>query len=147
MLRHSFALRWFSVGMLVYSSRLAHLSEEQARDFRTQFGDTWHLVQTMLGHRHVETTKNAFGAVSRAGVQVLLAHAEGFPVAEFMAQAFCGIRWWSPIRCCQELLWSRRCVTSGAPTSHGLLAGGGRLCVAMWTPTARHEISILAGCR
>lgn len=89
MLRHSFALRWFSVGMLVYSSRLAHLSEEQARDFRTQFGDTWHLVQTMLGHRHVETTKNVYLEPFRAlGVQVLLAHAEGFPVAEFMAQAF-----------------------------------------------------------
>lgn len=89
MLRHSFALRWFSVGMLVYSSRLAHLDEDQARDFRTQFGDTWHLVQTMLGHRHVETTKNVYLEPFRAlSVQVLFAHAEGFPVAEFMAQAF-----------------------------------------------------------
>ncbi|ANE83520.1 hypothetical protein A7U43_28905 (plasmid) [Mycobacterium adipatum] len=46
-------------------------------------------MQTMLGHRHVETTKNVYLEPFRAlGVQVLLAHAEGFPVAEFMAQAF-----------------------------------------------------------
>ncbi|BBX88346.1 hypothetical protein MAUB_65470 (plasmid) [Mycolicibacterium aubagnense] len=35
MLRHSFALRWFSIGKLVYSSRLGHLSEEEARDFES----------------------------------------------------------------------------------------------------------------
>jgi site-specific recombinase XerD len=60
MLRHSFALRWFSVGKLASASRLQHLNEEETRDFRAQFGDTWHLVQTMLGHRSVETTKNVY---------------------------------------------------------------------------------------
>lgn len=58
MLRHSFALRWFAVGKLASALQLQHLSEEETRDFRAQFGDTWHLVQTMLGHRSVETTKN-----------------------------------------------------------------------------------------
>ena len=59
------------------------LSEDEARDFRTQFGDTWHLVQTMLGHRHVETTKNVYLEPFRGlSVEVLLAHADGFPVAE-----------------------------------------------------------------
>ena len=88
MLRHSFALRWFSVGMLVYTSRLEHLDEDEARDFRTQFGDTWHLVQTMLGHRQVETTKNVYLEPFRGlSVEVLLTHADGVPVADLMAQA------------------------------------------------------------
>jgi site-specific recombinase XerD len=60
MLRHSFALRWFAIGKLASASRLQHLSEDETRDFRAQFGDTWHLVQTMLGHRSVETTKNVY---------------------------------------------------------------------------------------
>lgn len=64
MLRHSFALRWFAVGKLASASRLERLSEEEARDFRAQFGDTWHLVQTMLGHRRVETTKNVYPSAS-----------------------------------------------------------------------------------
>ena len=41
MLRHSFALRWFSIGKLVYTSRLEHLTEHERSDFRVQFGDTW----------------------------------------------------------------------------------------------------------
>ena len=91
MLRHSFALRWFSLGKLVYSSRLGHLSEEEARDFRVQFGDTWHLVQTMLGHRHVETTRNVYLEPFRAlDVEVLLAQTQGLPVAGLMAELFGG---------------------------------------------------------
>ncbi len=58
--RHSFALRWFAVGKLIWAQRLGRLSEEEARDFREQFGDHWHLVQTMLGHRRVETTKEVY---------------------------------------------------------------------------------------
>jgi hypothetical protein len=65
------------------------LSAQEAQDFRAQFGDTWHLVQTMLGHARVETTKNVYLEPFRQlDVEILLAHAEGFPVAEFMAQAF-----------------------------------------------------------
>ena len=89
MLRHSFALKWFSIGRLVYAARLGHLSAEEARDFRVQFGDTWHLVQTMLGHARVETTKNVYLEPFRnLDVEVLLTHADGFPVVDFMAQAF-----------------------------------------------------------
>ena len=55
MLRHSFALKWFSVGRLLYKARFAHLNSEDLRDFRSQFGDTWQLVQLLLGHRGVTT--------------------------------------------------------------------------------------------
>ena len=89
MCRHSFALKWFSIAKLVNSARLGHLNAQEAQDFRAQFGDTWHLVQTMLGHARVETTKNVYLEPFRQlDVEILLAHAEGFPVAEFMAQAF-----------------------------------------------------------
>ena len=89
MCRHSFALRWFSIGKLVHSARLGHLSQEEAADFRAQFGDTWHLAQTMLGHARVETTKNVYLEPFRnLDVEVLLTHADGFPVADFMAAAF-----------------------------------------------------------
>ena len=49
-MRHSFALRWYSVGRLAYEQRFAHLNAEEQKDFREQFGDTWDLVATMLGH-------------------------------------------------------------------------------------------------
>lgn len=91
MLRHSFALRWFSIGKLVYTSRLDHLTDEERRDFRVQFGDTWHLVQTMLGHRRVETTKDVYLEPFRAlDVEVLLAQAHGLPVSGLMAELFGG---------------------------------------------------------
>lgn len=60
MLRHSLALKWYAIGKLVHTARLGHLSEDERADFREQFGDTWDLVQTMLGHRRVETTKNVY---------------------------------------------------------------------------------------
>lgn len=60
MLRHSFALFWYTVGRLLYEPRLGHLSEEETRDFREQFGNTWDLVRTLLGHRSIETTRNIY---------------------------------------------------------------------------------------
>jgi integrase len=60
MLRHSCALRWYSVGRLAYEHRFAHLTEEETKDFRAQFGDTWDLVATILGHRSPETTKQHY---------------------------------------------------------------------------------------
>ncbi|WP_235675866.1 site-specific integrase [Mycobacteroides abscessus] len=87
--RHSFALKWFSIGKLVYAARLSSLEEDGTNDFRTQFGDTWHFVQTMLGHARVETTKNVYLEPFRnLDVEILLAHADGFPVKEFLSQAF-----------------------------------------------------------
>jgi site-specific recombinase XerD len=89
MLRHSMALKWYSIGKLVRSAQVGHLSEKEARDFREQFGDVWHLVQTMLGHRSVETTKNVYlEPFQSLEVEILLAHAEGFPVETFMADVF-----------------------------------------------------------
>ncbi|MFE3661099.1 hypothetical protein [Streptomyces sp. NPDC059165] len=91
MLRHSFALKWYAIGKLVHAARLGHLSADEQRDFREQFGDTWHLVQTMLGHRQVETTKNVYLEPFRAlDVELLLAHADGFPIEAFMADVFTG---------------------------------------------------------
>jgi site-specific recombinase XerD len=91
MLRHSMALKWFAIGKLVHTARLAHLTPDEASDFRAQFGDTWHLVQTMLGHRRVETTKLVYlEPFQNLEVELLLAHADGFPAAQFMADAFAG---------------------------------------------------------
>ena len=59
-LRHSFALRWFAVGRLIWSRQVDGVDAEHQRDLREQFGDTWSLVQTMLGHSDVNTTKNVY---------------------------------------------------------------------------------------
>ncbi|MBS2545528.1 site-specific integrase [Catenulispora sp. NL8] len=88
-LRHSCALKWYSIGKLVFTSKLGHLDERERADFREQFGDTWHLVQTMLGHRSVETTKNTYLEPFRTlDVEILLAHADDFPIDQVMAAAF-----------------------------------------------------------
>lgn len=60
MLRHSFALHWFSVATYVAWQRTAGLTESEQRDFRGQLGDVWYLLSTLLGHRSVETTRNIY---------------------------------------------------------------------------------------
>lgn len=91
MLRHSCALKWYAIGKLVQAARLGHLTEDERRDFREQFGDVWHLVQTILGHRTVETTKGVYLEPFRTlDVELLLAHADGFPIEAFMAEVFTG---------------------------------------------------------
>jgi integrase len=91
MLRHSFALRWFSVGRLMYERRFAHLDGEELRDFRAQFGDTWYLVKTLLGHADVATTMNVYLEPFRdLDVALLIEHAHGAPMAELMAAMFAG---------------------------------------------------------
>lgn len=85
MLRHSCALRWYSVGRLAYEKRFAHLSEEETRDFRVQFGDTWDLVATILGHRSPETTKLHYLEPFRAlDVELLVQHAQQAAVDRFL---------------------------------------------------------------
>ena len=88
-LRHSFALRWYSVGKLLYEARFAHLDAEELRDFRVQFGDTWQLVQTMLGHRSVTTTVEVYLEPFRHLDVELLEQAAGLPVADLLDAAFC----------------------------------------------------------
>ncbi|MGH3223769.1 MAG: integrase [Streptosporangiaceae bacterium] len=84
-LRHSFALRWYSVGKLLYDARFAHLDPEELRDFRVQFGDTWQLVQTMLGHRSVVTTMDVYLEPFRhLDVELLLEQTIGIPVAALL---------------------------------------------------------------
>jgi integrase len=85
-LRHSCALRWYAVGRLAYERRLAHLSEEETKDFRAQFGDTWDLVATILGHRNPETTRRHYLEPFRAlDVEMLLHHAQQAAVESFLA--------------------------------------------------------------
>lgn len=86
MLRHSCALRWYSIGRLTYERRYAHLSDDEAKDFRQQFGDTWDLVATYLGHRNPETTKRHYLEPFRAlDVEVLMQHANGAAIEAFLA--------------------------------------------------------------
>lgn len=86
MLRHSCALRWYAVGRLAYERRLGHLSEEETKDFRAQFGDTWDLVATVLGHRNPETTRRHYLEPFRAlDVEMLLHHAQQGAVEDFLA--------------------------------------------------------------
>jgi site-specific recombinase XerD len=86
MLRHSCALRWYAVGRLAYERRFAHLSEDETKDFRQQFGDTWDLVATYLGHRNPETTKTHYLEPFRAlDVEILLQHAHDAAVESFLA--------------------------------------------------------------
>ncbi len=84
-LRHSFALRWYSVGRLAYEKRFAHLDDEEQKDFREQFGNTWDLVATMLGHRNPLTTKQHYLEPFRAlDVELLLRHAGEAAVDQFL---------------------------------------------------------------
>lgn len=56
MLRHSFALRMLVTLTYAFDRRLG-LSEAERLEYRHLFGDPWVLVQTMLGHRSLATTR------------------------------------------------------------------------------------------
>ena len=85
MLRHSCALRWYAVGRLAYERRFAHLDAEEQRDFRVQFGNTWDLVATMLGHRSPETSRQHYLEPFRTlELDLLLHHAEEANVDGFL---------------------------------------------------------------
>lgn len=60
MLRHSFALKWYAVGRLIWEQQIQGLTHREILDFREQFGDTWSFVQTMLGHANVMTTREIY---------------------------------------------------------------------------------------
>ncbi|MFD9535777.1 integrase [Streptomyces sp. NPDC060010] len=89
MMRHSFALRWYSVGRLLYERQVAHLNAEEVRDFRAQFGDTWYLVKTLLGHADVTTTMDIYLEPFRdLDVTLLIEHAHGVALSALMASMF-----------------------------------------------------------
>ena len=89
MLRHSFALRWFAVGRLLYERRFAHLSAEEMRDYRAQFGDTWYFVMTLLGHRDVAAHDEHLSRPFRdLEVSLLIEHAHGAVIDGLLAEMF-----------------------------------------------------------
>lgn len=59
MLRHSFALKMLVTLMHVFERRMC-ISSEERREYRMIFGDPWSLVQTLLGHRSSEITRNTY---------------------------------------------------------------------------------------
>ena len=59
MLRHSFALRMLVTLTHAFDRRLG-LTPEERREYRVLFGDPFVLVQTMLGHRSLDTTRNIY---------------------------------------------------------------------------------------
>ncbi|WP_433258266.1 site-specific integrase [Streptosporangium sp. CA-135522] len=86
-LRHSMALRWYSIGRLSYELRLGHLTSEEMKDFRAQFGDVWQLMQTLLGHSTVTTTMSVYLEPFRSlDVSLLIEHIEGAGMAALLAE-------------------------------------------------------------
>lgn len=60
MLRHSFALRWYSIVTFAKWEKASGLSEAERRDFRDELGGVWFLLASLLGHSSVETTRNVY---------------------------------------------------------------------------------------
>ncbi len=60
MLRHSFAFKWFCFFESTYHLRLQHLTDDERRDYRAQFGDTWFLIATLLRHSDPNTTRRYY---------------------------------------------------------------------------------------
>jgi integrase len=89
MMRHSFALRWYSVGRLLYEARFAYLTEDETRDFREQFGNAWDLVQMMLGHADQRTTRETYLEPFRSlEMELLMLHAVEAAIPDLMARIF-----------------------------------------------------------
>jgi site-specific recombinase XerD len=73
MCRHSMALHMLVVLHFVMDQRLG-LTAEERRDFRLLYGDPWRMVQDLLGHAQVETTRNIYLApVADLQLRALLA--------------------------------------------------------------------------
>ena len=84
MARHSFALYMLVVVMHAMDKRYG-LTPEERRDFRLLYGDPWRIVQVLLGHASVETTRNIYLApVEDVQIRTLLEGAEDNG-AEFLA--------------------------------------------------------------
>ncbi|WP_239965388.1 site-specific integrase [Streptomyces sp. CBG9] len=84
MARHSFALVMLVVLNHVMDRRMG-LTPEERRDFRLLYGDPWRMVQDLLGHAQLETTKHIYLApVADLQLRSLLADyvPAGGPVSE-----------------------------------------------------------------
>lgn len=57
MMRHSFALKWFSVLSVVWQHQVGGFTDKELKDLREQFGDVWHQMATLLGHADPATTR------------------------------------------------------------------------------------------
>ncbi|MFF7019913.1 tyrosine-type recombinase/integrase [Streptomyces klenkii] len=57
--RHSFALRMLVVLHHLMDRRLG-LTPEERRDYRLLYGDPWRMVQDLLGHSSIETTRDIY---------------------------------------------------------------------------------------
>lgn len=89
MLRHSFALRWFSVGRLLFDRKFAHLEGEELRDLRYEFGSTWDLVRLLLGHADQRTTKEVYLEPFQAlELELLLLHADNSGISDLMVAVY-----------------------------------------------------------
>lgn len=60
MLRHSFALKWFSILSTVWQHRIEGFTDAEVADLRDQFGDIWYQMAALLGHRDPATTKDTY---------------------------------------------------------------------------------------
>ncbi|MGW2937919.1 site-specific integrase [Streptomyces sp. NPDC001156] len=74
MARHSFALYMLVVLHHVVDLRMG-LTPEERRDFRLLYGDPWRMVQDLLGHAQLETTREIY----LAGVRPAVAVTDGRP--------------------------------------------------------------------
>lgn len=90
-LRHSFALRWFAVGRTVWLGRTQDLDARERNRLRDEMPSEWFLVQTLLGHRSVETTRNVYlEPFAGLDVELLLAQAEDESTSELLAYFLAG---------------------------------------------------------
>ena len=60
MLRHSFALHWLIIFQCAFRHEFDHLAPERLTEFSRLFGDPYAMVQHLLGHRNIETTRQTY---------------------------------------------------------------------------------------
>lgn len=60
MLRHSFALKWYSILSVVWNQRITGFDDSEVRDLREQFGDLWYQLAALMGHRNPMTTRDIY---------------------------------------------------------------------------------------
>lgn len=86
MARHSFALHMLVVLQRAMDTRFG-VSPEDRRAMRELYGDVWHLVKDLLGHRSVEVTRSIYLApVSDLQIRALLMEEPDVGVGELLAQ-------------------------------------------------------------